>query len=88
MKERARGREPAEMAQSAVAPALKTGLCGFESRSRHPGANRSRRSNTTALEDKMAVLVEIRAAEGGNDAKLLVEEQLKIYARLTTRRGL
>jgi protein subunit release factor A len=36
----------------------------------------------------MAVVVEIRAAEGGNDAKLLVEEQLKIYARLTTRRGL
>jgi hypothetical protein len=40
------------------------------------------------LEVPMGVLVEIRAAEGGDDAKLLVEEQLKIYARLTSRRGL
>jgi protein subunit release factor A len=40
------------------------------------------------LEVVMGVLVEIRAAEGGNDAKLLVEEQLKIYARAAVRRGL
>lgn len=28
------------------------------------------------------VLVEIRAAEGGEDSKLLVEDQLKIYNKL------
>ena len=28
------------------------------------------------------VLVEIRAAEGGQDSKLLVEDQLKIYSKL------
>lgn len=31
-----------------------------------------------------AVIVEIRAAEGGEDAKLLVEEQYKIYCRYAT----
>jgi protein subunit release factor A len=34
------------------------------------------------------VIVEIRAAEGGADAKLLVEEQLAIYDKLATRRSL
>lgn len=34
------------------------------------------------------VIVEIRAAEGGADARLLVEEQVRIYARLAERRGL
>ena len=34
------------------------------------------------------VIVEIRAAEGGADAKLLVEEQVAIYARLGGRRSL
>ncbi len=34
------------------------------------------------------VFVEIRAAEGGDDAKLLVREQRKIYARLCARRRL
>ncbi len=34
------------------------------------------------------VFVEIRAAEGGDDAKLLVEEQFKVYVRLGGRRGL
>ncbi len=34
------------------------------------------------------VIVEIRAAEGGADAKQLVEEQLAIYARLGGRRSL
>jgi protein subunit release factor A len=29
----------------------------------------------------MAIIVEIRAAEGGQDAKLLVDEQYKAYAR-------
>jgi protein subunit release factor A len=35
-----------------------------------------------------AVLVEIRAAEGGADAKLLVDDQLVIYAKACARRGL
>ena len=35
-----------------------------------------------------AVLVEIRAAEGGDDAKSLVLEQFTIYAKLGARRGL
>ena len=34
------------------------------------------------------VLVEIRAAEGGDDAKLLVMEQLSIYVKRGERRGL
>lgn len=34
------------------------------------------------------MIIEIRAAEGGDDAKLLVEEQFDIYARLAVRRGL
>jgi hypothetical protein len=38
--------------------------------------------------DTSAVIVEIRAAEGGADAKLLVEEQLAIYVRLGGRRSL
>lgn len=29
----------------------------------------------------MTILVEIRAAEGGDDAKLLVTEQFKIYEK-------
>ena len=36
----------------------------------------------------MDVVVEIRAAEGGDDAKGLVREQLKLYFRLCERRGL
>ena len=36
----------------------------------------------------MAVIVEIRAAEGGDDAKDLVEKQLEIYARRAARRCL
>ena len=38
--------------------------------------------------DTPVVIVEIRAAEGGADAKLLVEEQLAIYVRLAGRRSL
>ena len=33
-------------------------------------------------------IVEIRAAEGGLDAKLLVDDQFKIYLKLAERRGL
>jgi protein subunit release factor A len=36
----------------------------------------------------MSVIVEIRAAEGGDDAKQLVQEQLAIYARRALRHGL
>lgn len=35
-----------------------------------------------------SVIVEIRAAEGGDDAKLLVTEQCAIYFRLCGRRSL
>lgn len=34
------------------------------------------------------VIIEIRAAEGGEDAKLLVEDQFRAYAQVATRRGL
>lgn len=36
----------------------------------------------------MTCIVEIRAAEGGDDAKLIVREQLQIYVRLASRREL
>ena len=36
----------------------------------------------------MSVIVEIRAAEGGKDAKLLVQDQFTIYAKLGARRSL
>ncbi len=36
----------------------------------------------------MSVIVEIRAAEGGADAMLLVEKQLAIYAQRARRRCL
>jgi len=36
----------------------------------------------------MGLTVEIRAAEGGDDAKLLVLEQFAIYTKLADRRGL
>ena len=35
-----------------------------------------------------ALIVEIRAAEGGDEAKLLVEEQVQIYCRRASRRRL
>jgi protein subunit release factor A len=34
------------------------------------------------------VFVEIRAGEGGDDAKLLVREQFAIYCKAAKRRGL
>ena len=37
---------------------------------------------------KNSVIVEVRAAEGGDDAKLLVVEQVKIYSKLAERRSL
>jgi protein subunit release factor A len=35
-----------------------------------------------------AVIVEVRAAEGGDDAKDLVGEQFGVYVRLCAKRGL
>lgn len=35
-----------------------------------------------------AVIVEVRAAEGGEDAKSLVYEQFSVYAKYGSRRGL
>lgn len=34
------------------------------------------------------ILIEIRAAEGGADAKLLVYEQLEVYQKASVREGL
>ena len=34
------------------------------------------------------MIIEIRAAEGGDDAKALVQKQLEIYLRIAARRGL
>ena len=34
------------------------------------------------------LIIEVRAAEGGDDAKALVREQVAIYSRLATRRCL
>ena len=36
----------------------------------------------------MSLIVEIRAAEGGEDARLLVQDQFAIYGKLCARRGL
>lgn len=35
-----------------------------------------------------SIIIEIRAAEGGDDAKLLVVEQLKAYVNVGDQRGL
>lgn len=35
-----------------------------------------------------SIVVEIRAAEGGADAKLLVQDQFVVYGKLAERRGL
>jgi protein subunit release factor A len=36
----------------------------------------------------LSVIIEVRAAEGGDDAKALVDQQLAIYARRAARSGL
>jgi hypothetical protein len=41
-----------------------------------------------AMSTSTSVIVEIRAAEGGDDAKSLVEEQLALYAKRALRDGL
>lgn len=37
---------------------------------------------------KESIVLELRAAEGGDDAKLLVTEQAAVYIRVAERRGL
>lgn len=39
-------------------------------------------------ETMRSIILEIRAAEGGDDAKLLVVDQMKIYLKQAERRGL
>jgi protein subunit release factor A len=36
----------------------------------------------------MAIIIEIRAAAGGEDSRLLIKDQLKIYTKYGARRGL
>ena len=36
----------------------------------------------------MSVIIEIRAATGGEDSKLLVEDQLRVYLKYAIRRNL
>jgi hypothetical protein len=45
-------------------------------------------TSTSTSANVPSVIVEIRAAEGGDDAKLLVDEQLGIYARRALLHGL
>jgi len=42
----------------------------------------------TCGEEAMKTIIEIRAAEGGMDAKLLVREQVALYAKFCQRRRL
>lgn len=37
---------------------------------------------------KQSILLEIRAAEGGDDAKLLVEDQMSVYLKIAKGHGL
>ena len=37
---------------------------------------------------KQSITLELRAAEGGADAKLLVADQFNIYAKYASRKGL
>lgn len=40
------------------------------------------------MSNKETVIVEIRSAEGGDDSKLLVEEQLGIYLKASSKESL
>lgn len=50
--------------------------------------NLHERERNWRKEREKAMIIEIRAAEGGDDAKLLVADQLGIYARVAARSGL
>jgi hypothetical protein len=65
-----------DLAQPGSAPALGAGGRRFKS------------CNPDWRYQMEAVMVEIRAAEGGDDAKQLVTEQFSVYAKLGVRRGL
>ena len=45
-------------------------------------------TSTATSRSASVVIVEIRAAEGGADAKQLAQDQLAIYERLAVRRSL
>lgn len=40
------------------------------------------------MKPNAGLIIEVRAAEGGDDAKALVELQVAIYAKLASRRSL
>ncbi len=50
----------------------------------------TRAKRTICVEDSVMndLLIEVRAAEGGDDAKALVSTQVAIYLKLATRRSL
>jgi hypothetical protein len=48
----------------------------------------SREESPMSVTFSPSVIVEVRAAEGGEDAKSLVDEQLRIYARRALHHGL
>jgi hypothetical protein len=52
------------------------------------GAPRGSRISTGVEVPVESVVVEIRAAEGGRDARLLVREQFTLYSKLGVRRSL
>jgi protein subunit release factor A len=37
---------------------------------------------------KQNILIEIKAGEGGNDSRLLVDQQLSVYLKVASRSGL
>ena len=51
-------------------------------------AKEARTNLAGSMEALMSVIVEIRAAEGGDDAKRIMLLQLAIYQRRALRRGL
>lgn len=57
-------------------------------RQRHTAQNRDSEGSNPSLGTKekiMSIIVEIRAAEGGDDSKLLVEDQVSIYTKVAAR---
>jgi hypothetical protein len=68
-------------ASSSIAPRLEAPM---ERKTESDNLARGERRTTRSE----SILVEIRAAEGGADAKLLVLDQLAAYSRAAVRRGL
>lgn len=69
------------------APRSTNGGCSFESRhdAPHPDCNED---EATTKENIMKLVIEIRGAEGGDDAKALVITQAAIYQSFAKRHGL